>query len=81
MIYCRSRAAYQELADKLGCDFYHSGIMDESERLTKLKKWVDGTGGNRWITATTGLETGVDIKGIVGVVYIEQSYGIVDFVQ
>ena len=55
--------------------------MDESERLTTLKKWVDGTGGNRWITATTGLGTGVDIKGIVGVVHMEQPYGIVDFVQ
>jgi superfamily II DNA helicase RecQ len=81
VIYCRSRAACQELADKLGCDFYHSGIMDESERLAQLKKWVDGTGGNRWITATTGLGTGVDIKGIVGVVHMEQPYGIVDFVQ
>jgi superfamily II DNA or RNA helicase len=81
VVYCRSRTACQDLADKLGCEFYHSGITDEGERREKLKKWVNGTGGNRWITATTGLGTGVDIRGIVGVVHMEQPYGIVDFVQ
>jgi superfamily II DNA helicase RecQ len=81
VVYCRSRTACQDLADKLGCDFYHSGIADEGERREKLKEWINGAGGNRWITATTGLGTGVDIRGIVGVVHMEQPYGIVDFVQ
>ena len=30
VIYYRSRAACQELADKLGYDFYHSGIEDNA---------------------------------------------------
>jgi hypothetical protein len=36
---------------------------------------------SRWIVATTGLGTGVDIKGIVAIVHAEQPYGLVDFVQ
>ncbi len=33
------------------------------------------------MTATTGLGTGVDIPGIVGVIHMEQPYGMVDFIQ
>ncbi|KAI3317262.1 hypothetical protein HD806DRAFT_492673 [Xylariaceae sp. AK1471] len=35
----------------------------------------------RWIVATTGLGTGVDIRGIVAVLHAEAPYGLVDFVQ
>ena len=80
VVYCRSRTACEALAEKLGCDFYHSGVV-ESERQARLQRWIEGGGGNRWMVATTGLGTGVDIKGIVGVVHMEQPYGIVDFVQ
>jgi superfamily II DNA helicase RecQ len=81
VVYCRSKAGCEKLAEKLGCDYYHSGITDEQQRQHVLKQWVSGRGGNRWITATTGLGTGVDIPGVVGVVHMEQPYGLVDFVQ
>jgi superfamily II DNA helicase RecQ len=81
VVYCRSKTGSEKLAEKLGCDYYHSGIMDEKQRKHVLEQWVSGRGGNRWITATTGLGTGVDIPGIVGVVHMEQPYGLVDFVQ
>jgi superfamily II DNA helicase RecQ len=42
---------------------------------------MEGLGGIRWIVATTGLGTGIDIVGIVAVVYMGQLYGLVDFVQ
>lgn len=46
-----------------------------------LQGWVDGKDGIRWIAATSGLGTGVDIRGIVGVIHARQPYGLVDFVQ
>jgi superfamily II DNA helicase RecQ len=81
VVYYRSKPGCEKLAEKLGCDYYHSGITDKKQRKHVLEQWAGGRGGNRWITATTGLGTGVDIPGIVGVVHMEQPYGLVDFVQ
>jgi superfamily II DNA/RNA helicase len=81
VIYCRSKKKCESLAEKLGCDFYHAGIEDEKVRYEIFMKWVNGTGGNRWVVATTALGTGVDVGGIVGIVHMEQPYGLVDFVQ
>jgi superfamily II DNA helicase RecQ len=81
VVYVRSRAGCEELAARLGCDYYHSNIVAADERRATLQRWADGEGENRWIVATAGLGTGVDIPGIVGVVHMEQPYGLVDFVQ
>ena len=81
VVYVRSREGCEALAVKLGCEYYHSGIVDESERRATLQRWASGDAANRWIVATTGLGTGVDIPGIVAVVHMEQPYGLVDFVQ
>ena len=81
VVYVRSREGCEALAVKLGCDHYHSGIVEESQRRATLQRWVTGEGDNRWIVVTTGLRTGVDIPGIVAVVHMEQPYGLVDFVQ
>ena len=80
VIYCRSKRACEALATTLGVDFYHGGMAEEARRTT-LARWAQGEGGHRWIVATTGLGTGVDIAGIVSVVHMEQPYGLVDFVQ
>jgi superfamily II DNA helicase RecQ len=45
-----------------------------------LEEWLTGKS-SRWITATTGLGTGIDIPGIVVVVHMEAPWGLVDFVQ
>jgi hypothetical protein len=81
VVYVRSRTSCEALAVKLGCMYHHSGIVDESERHATLQRWARGEGANRWIVATTGLGTGVDIPGIVAVVHMEQPYGLVDFIQ
>ncbi|RYP53350.1 hypothetical protein DL770_010995 [Monosporascus sp. CRB-9-2] len=89
VVYCRTKKTCEALAERLGCDFYHSGITDEGRRRQVLRRWAGGGegegeregGASRWITATTGLGTGVDIEGIVAVVHAEQPYGLVDFVQ
>lgn len=80
VVYCRSKIACEELAEKLGCDFYHSGITDKRRRKQVLEEWSTGKS-SRWITATTGLGTGIDIPGIVVVVHMEAPWGLVDFVQ
>lgn len=79
VIYCRSKAKCESLAGELGCDFHHSG-MTEQARGEVRGAWAAGTG-HRWITATSGLGTGIDIEGIVAVIHMEQPYGLVDFVQ
>jgi superfamily II DNA helicase RecQ len=80
VIYCRSKAKCESLAEQLGCDFYHAG-MEETARQEVLAKWTDGAGTSRWTVATTALGTGIDIGGMVGIVHMEQPYGLVDFVQ
>jgi superfamily II DNA or RNA helicase len=79
VVYCRSKARCETLAEEMGCDFHHSD-MDEQRRREVRDGWAGG-GGHRWIVATTGLGTGIDIEGIVAVVHMEQPFGLVDFVQ
>src|SRR6478735_151735 len=80
VIYCRSKSQCEAIADEIGCGFHHSG-MSEQDRHEARTAWVEGRNTSRWIAATTGLGTGIDIEGIVAVVHMEKPYGLVDFVQ
>lgn len=80
VIYCRSREETRTVAEALGCLYHHSG-MSEDERLAARTSWIEGQEGQRWITATIGLGTGVDIEGIIAVVHMGLPYGLIDFVQ
>lgn len=79
VVYCRSKAQCESLAERIGCTFHHSGMPDERRRDVR-DAWAAGRG-HRWIIATSGLGTGIDIAGIVAVIHAEQPYGLVDFVQ
>jgi superfamily II DNA helicase RecQ len=79
VIYCRSKGQCEAMAEEIGCGFHHSG-MDEKDRYEARTAWIEGRT-SRWIVATTGLGTGIDIEGIIAVVHMEQPYGLVDFVQ
>ncbi|KAK2684950.1 hypothetical protein QWA68_016472 [Fusarium oxysporum] len=79
VIYCRSKKQCEAIAEEIGCGFYYSG-MSEKDRVEAQSAWIDGQA-SRWIAATTGLGTGIDIEGIVAVVHMEKPYGLVDFVQ
>ncbi|KAK2684833.1 hypothetical protein QWA68_016741 [Fusarium oxysporum] len=79
VIYCRSKKQCEAIAEEIGCGFHHSG-MSEKDRVEARSAWVDGRA-SRWIAATTGLGTGIDIEGIVAVIHMEKPYGLVDFVQ
>jgi superfamily II DNA helicase RecQ len=79
VVYCRSKAQCEALAEEIGCPFHHSGMPEEA-RVAAWATWASGRG-HRWIVATTGLGTGIDIPGITAVVHVEQPYGLVDFIQ
>lgn len=81
VVYCRSHAEAETIAARVGCDFYHAGIVDAQRRQQVLTCWIDGEEGGRWIAATTGLGTGIDIAGITAVIHMGPPYGLVDFVQ
>ncbi|KAH6982546.1 P-loop containing nucleoside triphosphate hydrolase protein, partial [Ilyonectria destructans] len=80
VIYCRSIAQCEALAARIGCGAYHSKLSREA-REKALLAWVDGRDGQRWITATTGLGTGIDIRGIIAVIHAGPPFGLVDFAQ
>ncbi|KAH7012767.1 P-loop containing nucleoside triphosphate hydrolase protein [Microdochium trichocladiopsis] len=80
VIYSRSKANCTRLAELIRCGYHHSD-MSLSERQAVLEDWVEGRSETRWVVATTGLGTGVDIEGIVAIIHAEQPYGLVDFIQ
>lgn len=80
VIYYRSREETRKLAAVLGCPCHYSG-MSEDERQAARTSWSEGQEGQRWITATVGLGTGIDIEGITAIVHMGIPYGLIDFVQ
>lgn len=80
IVYCRSKAKAECVAQQLGCRFFHSGL-DDSDKESALQGWISAKGGTRWIVATTGLGTGIDIQGVRIIVHSEAPYGLVDFLQ
>lgn len=80
VVYCRSIAKCESLAETMGCGHHHGG-MAERAKTEAVAVWTEGRSASRWIVATSGLGTGIDIKGIVAVLHMEQPYGLVDFIQ
>ncbi|MBE3098262.1 MAG: DEAD/DEAH box helicase, partial [Planctomycetes bacterium] len=79
VVYCRSRDECEAVAEAGGYAAHHSG-MTEEERTGAREAWAGGAG-PRWIAATTGLGTGIDIQGVVAVLHLGAPYGLVDFAQ
>jgi superfamily II DNA helicase RecQ len=75
VVYCRSKAQCETLAQELHCGYYHA---DRVNRAAELEKWVD-TGG--FIIATSALGTGVDFPGIVFVLHVDMPWSMIDFAQ
>jgi superfamily II DNA helicase RecQ len=65
VVYCRSKAQCEQIAEELGCSYYHAGTLDREERLTA---WIASGG---FIVATSALGTGVDIAGIEFVLHVD----------
>jgi superfamily II DNA helicase RecQ len=75
VIYCRSRAQCEEMAEELECGFYHAGFIDKED---DLENWLEQGG---FIAATSALGTGVDYQGITFVLHAGMPYGMIDFAQ
>jgi superfamily II DNA helicase RecQ len=75
VVYCRTRAVCEALAEDLGCLFYHAG---HAEKTAQLEQWLDAGG---FIVTTSALGTGVDYPGIVMVIHVGVPYGMIDFAQ
>jgi hypothetical protein len=75
VVYCRSKAECEGLADALGCNYFYSGSADNAD---VIKFWKDAGG---CMVATTALGTGVNYTGVELAVHIGMPYGFIDFAQ
>jgi superfamily II DNA helicase RecQ len=77
VVYCRSRDQCEEMAQHLGCGFYHAG-MGAEDRADQVERWVNNGG---FIVATSALGTGVNYADIVYVLHVGMPYGMIGFAQ
>lgn len=75
VVYSRSKAQCEDMADTLGCACYHAGMVDRAER---LQQWLEQGG---LIVATSALGTGVDFAGIVFVLHVGMPWSMIDYAQ
>ena len=75
IIYCRSKALCEKLADALACPAYHA---DVAGRADVLDAWRQSGG---LIACTSALGVGVDIPHVLFTLHVEQPWGMIDFVQ
>lgn len=75
VIYCRSKAQCEDLAEQLDCGYYHAGVVDRAER---LERWLERGG---YIVATSALGTGVDFPGIVFILHVGMPWSMIDYCQ
>lgn len=75
VVYCRSKAECEELAEALGCNYFFSGSADNAD---VIEMWKEAGG---CVVATTALGTGVNYTGVALAVHIGMPYGFIDFAQ
>jgi hypothetical protein len=66
----------QAVSKALGCLFYRAKAYGKA---IVLQDWMQS--GYGWIVAMGALGTGVDISGIVYIIYVDQLYNMTSFVQ
>ncbi len=76
VIYVRSYAHGESVADEMDCPFYKATATSKQEL---LEQWASGSGG--WIVATGALGTGIDIPGVVYIIHLGRPYGLTSFMQ
>jgi superfamily II DNA helicase RecQ len=76
VIYVRSYAQGESVAEEMDSPFYKATAADKQEL---LEQWAGGSGG--WIVATGALGTGIDIPGVVYIIHLGRPYGLTSFMQ
>jgi hypothetical protein len=74
VVYVRSYATGEVISTTLQCPFYKARAGDKGGL---LQAWIKGPGG--WIVDIGALGTGINIEGIVYIVYINQPYRLTSF--
>ena len=75
IVYSRSKQQCEQLAEALGCLYYHADVADRDE---PLAQWL-GAGG--LMVATSALGTGLDFGGIVFILHVGMPWSLTDFAQ
>src|SRR5271165_5099949 len=76
VIYVRSYAQGESVAEEMDWPFYKATATDKQEL---LEQWASGSGS--WIVATGALGTGIDIARVVYIVHLGRPYGLTSFMQ
>jgi superfamily II DNA helicase RecQ len=76
VVYVQSYTTSKVISKALNCAFYKAKADDKGK---VLQEWIKGGGG--WIIATRALRTGINIKGIVYIVHVNQPYRLTSFIQ
>ena len=76
VIYVYSYAQGKQVAEEIDCLFYKATTIDKQDI---LEQQASGCGG--WIIATSALGTGIDIPGVVYIIYLGQLYRLTSFIQ
>lgn len=76
IVYCRSKALCDELADALGCSAYYANMA--ASRTEVLETWQRSGG---LIVSTSALGVGIDIPRVLFTLHVEKPYGMIDFMQ
>jgi len=79
VIYVRSYAQGEAVAEEMGCQFYKATATDKQEVLEQWAGSSSGSGG--WIVATGALGTGIDIPGVIYIIHLGRPYGLTSFMQ
>ena len=74
VVYVRNYNTGQIISEALHCPFYKATADDKVEVLEEWKH----IGG--WIVATGALGTGINIEGIIYVIYVDRLYGLTSFI-
>ena len=75
VVYCHSKKQCEDVAEALGCVYYHASVPDRAER---LETWLKDGG---WMVATSVLGTGVDFPRVVYIVHVGMLQSIINYAQ
>lgn len=81
IIFVKTKAEGWSLQKLLpGVDFMHGDVLDASVRAKMVQGWKVG-GSKRWIIGTTSLIQGIDYPDVDVVLFMDTTWGMIDFVQ
>ena len=81
MVFVRSCADAEAVAESIGCLCYHRDIGSIEEKEVRLNTWMSGESGSPFLACTTAAGPGVDYPHVRWVIHLEDPYGLIDYAQ